>query len=120
MKKSPRVLLMMLALLPIVVTADAQQTQKSPKVGFLVAGAAGSPSPFIEAFENGLRDLGWIKDQNVTVEYRYAEGKAERFPDLVNELVRLPVDVIVAGPAPAAVAAKKATTTIPTAPARSR
>jgi len=46
------------------------------------------------------------------LEYRYAEGKAERFPELVNELVRLPVDVIVAGPAPAAVAAKKATTTI--------
>ena len=113
MKKSPRILLITLALLATVVTADAQQTQKSPKVGFLVGGAAGSPSPFIDAFENGLRDLGWVKDQNVTVEYRYAEGKAERFPDLVNELVRLPVDVIVAGPAPAAVAAKKATTTIP-------
>ena len=51
-------------------------------------------------------------NQNVILEYRYAEGKAERFPELVNELVRLPVDVIVAGPAPAAVAAKKATTTI--------
>lgn len=111
--KTLRILLMMLALLAIVAPADSQQTQKSPKIGFLVSGSAASPSPFIEAFENGLRALGWVKDQNMTVEYRYAEGKAERFPDLVNELVRLPVDVIVAGPAPAAVAAKKATTTIP-------
>ena len=113
MKRSVRALQVMLALLAIVATADAQQAQKGPTVGFLSPGSAGSPSPFIDAFENGLRALGWIKDQNVIVEYRYAEGKAERFPELVNELVRLPVDVIVAGPAPAAVAAKKATTTIP-------
>jgi len=113
MKKSLRVLLMMLALPAIVATVDAQQAPKRPKIGFLSAGSAGSPSPFIEGFENGLRDLGWAKDQNVIVEYRYSEGKAERFPDLVNELVHLPVDVIVAGPAPAAVVAKKATTTIP-------
>jgi putative tryptophan/tyrosine transport system substrate-binding protein len=110
---SLRVLHVMLALLAIVATADAQQAQKRPTVGFLWSGSAGSPSPLIEAFENGLRDLGWIKDKNVTVEYRYAEGKAERFPELVTELVQLPVDVIVAGPAPAAVAGKKATTTIP-------
>jgi putative tryptophan/tyrosine transport system substrate-binding protein len=104
---------MMLALLAIGATANAQQGQKRPTVGFLSPGSAGSPSLFIEAFENGLRSLAWVKDQNMTVEYRYAEGKPERFPDLVNELVHLPVDVIVAGPAPAAVAAKKATTTIP-------
>jgi putative tryptophan/tyrosine transport system substrate-binding protein len=113
MKQSLRALQVMLALLAIMPTADAQQAQKRPTVGFLSAGSAGSPSPFLEAFENGLRDLGWVKDRNVTVEYRYAEGKAERFPDLAAELVRLPVEVIVAGPAPAAVAAKKATTTIP-------
>jgi putative tryptophan/tyrosine transport system substrate-binding protein len=113
MKEGLRFLLMMLALLTIGATANAQQAQKRPTVGFLLSGSAAPPSPFIEAFENGLRALGWVKDQNMTVEYRYAEGKAERFPDLVNELVRLPVDVIVAGPAPAAVAAKKATTTIP-------
>ena len=93
--------------------AEAQQAQKIPKVGFLWIGSPGSPSPFIEAFEIGLRDLGWIKGQNVSVEYRYAEGKAERFPDLAGELVRLPVEVIVAPPAPATLAAKTATTTIP-------
>jgi putative tryptophan/tyrosine transport system substrate-binding protein len=100
-------------MLAIVATANAQQITKSPKVGFLSGGSAGSPSPFITAFENGLRDLGWIKDKGVIVEYRYADGKTERYPDLVNELVRLPVDVIVAGPAPAALVAKKATPTIP-------
>jgi ABC-type uncharacterized transport system substrate-binding protein len=113
MKKSLRVLLIMQAMLAIVATADAQQITKSLKVGYLSPGSAGSPSPFITAFENGLRDLGWIKGKDVIVEYRYADGKTERYPDLVNELIRLPVDVIVAGPAPAAVAAKKATATIP-------
>jgi putative tryptophan/tyrosine transport system substrate-binding protein len=113
MKKALRFMLMMLALPAIVATVDVSRPRSAPKIGFLSAGSAGSPSPLIEGFENGLRDRGWIKDQNVIVEYRYSEGMVERFPDLVNELVRLPVDVIVAGPAPAAVAAKKATTTIP-------
>jgi len=113
MKQSLRFLLIMQAMLAIVATADAQQVAKSPKVGFLLAGSAQPPSPFVQAFESGLRDLGWLKDQNIIVEYRYAEGKPERFPDLVDELIRLPVDVIVAGPAPAAMVAKKATATIP-------
>lgn len=110
MKTGLRVLLILQAIVATVATAGAQQI---PKVGFLSAGSAGSPSPLITAFENGLRDLGWIKDKNIVVEYRYAEGKAERYPDLVSELLHLPVDVIVAGPAPAAMVAKKATATIP-------
>lgn len=110
MRKSLCVLLLLQA---IVGAADAQQISKNPTVGFLLAGSAGSPSPFVTAFENGLRDLGWVKDKNVIVEYRYADDKAERYPDLINELVRMPVDVIVAAPAPAAVVAKKATATIP-------
>jgi len=61
----------------------------------------------IEAFENGLRNLGWVAGQNMILEYRYAEGKAERFPALAAELVHLPVDVIVAPPAPARLAAKR-------------
>src|SRR5262245_12908549 len=60
MKKGLRVLLIMQAMLAIVATADAQQITKSPKVGYLSPGSAGSPSPFITSFENGLRDLGWI------------------------------------------------------------
>src|SRR5215468_3400373 len=87
MKKGLRVLLIVQAMLAIVATADAQQTTKSPKVGFFSPGSAASPSPFITAFENGLRDLGWIKDKDVIVEYRYAEGKTERYPDLVSDLL---------------------------------
>jgi putative ABC transport system substrate-binding protein len=100
-------------LLAAPLAAQAQPAGKVPKVGFLWIGSPGIPSPFIESFENGLRDLGWVKGQNVTVEYRYADGKAERFPDLAAELVRLPVDVMVAPPAPATLAAKAATATIP-------
>jgi hypothetical protein len=58
-------MLALLVLLAIVAAADAQQAQKRPTVGFLAPGSTGSPSPFIDAFENGLRALGWIKDQNV-------------------------------------------------------
>jgi putative ABC transport system substrate-binding protein len=93
--------------------AGAQETRKIPKVGFLFSNSVGGSSPAAEAFENGMRERGWIKGENVAVEYRYAEGKAERFADLAAELVRVPVDVIVAPPAPATLAAKAATTTIP-------
>jgi len=89
---------------------DAPHAQKIPKVGFLSGGSPGSP--FIEAFENGLRDLGWLKGQNVVIEYRYAEGKAERLPDLAAELVRMNVQLIVA-PGPPARQARDATSTIP-------
>src|SRR3989475_10255306 len=89
---------------------DAQQAQKVPTVGFLSGGSPGSP--FIEAFEAGLRDLGWVKGQNVAIEYRYAEGKPERLPDLAAELIRMHVDLIVA-PGPPARHARDATSTIP-------
>src|SRR5712692_863842 len=98
------------SLLMVSFDTDAQQAQKIPKVGFLSGGSPGSPN--IEAFEAGLRDLGWVKGQNVALEYRYAEGKAERYPDLAAELVRMPVDLIVA-PGPPARAVRDATSTIP-------
>ena len=91
----------------------AQQAGKVPRIGFLFPGSASTRSVFIEAFRQGLRDLGYIEGKNITVEYRYAEGKMERLPDLAAELVRLKVDVIVAGGGQAIRAAKKATTTIP-------
>ena len=78
---------------------DAQQAQKIPKVGFLSGGSPGSP--FIEAFESGLRDLGWVEGQNVAIEYRYAEGKPDRLPGLATELVRLNPNLIVAPGPPA-------------------
>ncbi len=89
---------------------DAQQAQKIPKIGFLLAGSPGQP--VVEHFESGLRDLGWVKGQNIAIEYRYAEGKPERLPDLAAELVRMNVDAIIA-PGPPARQAKDATSTIP-------
>ena len=89
--------------------ARAQQSQRMRKIGYLFGG---SPSPFEGVFEAGLSDLGWVKDRNITIEYRYAEGKSERLPGLATELVSLNVDLIVAA-GPAARQAKDATSTIP-------
>ena len=89
---------------------DAQQAQKIPTVGFLSGGSPGSP--LNEAFEAGLRDLGWVKGQHVALEYRYAEGKPERLPHLAAELVRMNPDLIVA-PGPPARVVRDATSTIP-------
>jgi putative tryptophan/tyrosine transport system substrate-binding protein len=100
------------SLLMVAFGTDAQQAQKIPKVGYLAGGSPGSAAPFIEAFEAGLRDLGWVKGQNVAIEYRFAEGKAEWYPDLAAELLRMNVDLIVA-PGPPARAVRDATSTIP-------
>jgi len=91
--------------------AEAQQPKKIPRIGFLCAPSPVTVSARIEAFRPGLRELGYIEGQNVVVEYRYAEGKLDRLPDLAAELVRLPVDVIVAAEGMQAFrAAKNATT----------
>src|SRR5215467_9708811 len=93
--------------------AEAQQRGKVPRIGFL---AAPSPSFFstrMNAFREGLYDLGHVEGKNIAIEYRYAGGKLDRLPGLAAELVRLKVDVIVTSSAPGAVAAKKATGTIP-------
>ena len=91
--------------------ADAQQTGKVRRVGYLSAGSRSDRYP--DVFRQGLRDLGWVEGQNIVIEGRWAEGRYDRLPDLAAELVRLKVDVIVANPTPAAAAAKKATGTIP-------
>ena len=93
--------------------AEAQQTKKVPRIG-LLSGSRPSPMPAnIEAFREGLRELGYIEGQNILVEYRWAEGKDDRYAILAAELVRLGVDVIVTGGTQAALAAKQATNTIP-------
>ena len=92
--------------------ARAQRTAK-PVIGFL---GPASPSTFasrIEAFRLGLRDFGYIEGTNITVEYRWAEGRYERLPELAAELVRSNVDLIVTHGTPGSLAAKRATTTIP-------
>jgi putative ABC transport system substrate-binding protein len=92
--------------------AEAQQT-KVYRIGYLGPSSATVVSRFTEAFRQGLRELGWVEGQNILIEYRFADGQFDRLPDLAAELVRLKVDVIVAIPTHAAVAAKNATATIP-------
>jgi putative ABC transport system substrate-binding protein len=87
-------------------------TAQLPRVGFLFYGSPGR-SPELTAFEKGLTDVGYVQAQNVAVDYRFAEGRAERLPELATELVALKPSVIVAPGTPAAVAAKQATKTIP-------
>ena len=95
-------------LLALCFSAEAQQPTKIPRIG---VGAATGPDSIVE-FRRGLRDLGYIEGKNILIEYRYAKGVTE-FPNLVAELVRLKVDVIVVTSTAAAQAAKNATTTIP-------
>jgi putative ABC transport system substrate-binding protein len=103
-----------LGILATPLAAEAEQPTKIPRVGVL---RPGDPPPgdlgHREAFEGGLRDLGWTPGSNIVIEYRYAEGKPERLPELAAELARLPVDVIVASAPVGIRAAQQATRTIP-------
>ena len=75
---------------------NAQQPAKIARIGFLSStGDIRNPGPSVEAFRRGLRDLGYVEQKNILVEYRYAEGKQERLPELVAELVKLKLDVLV-------------------------
>src|SRR5262245_65243891 len=89
--------------------AGEAQPAGVPRIGVLVP--AGLHDPDIEAFRQGLRELGYVEGQNLLVEYRAAEGHPERLPDLFGEMLRLKVDVIITGTLLAARAAKKATST---------
>jgi putative ABC transport system substrate-binding protein len=101
----------MLLVLPF--PAQAQQAKKVYRIGILLAGSPSSLSSQTEAFRQGLRDLGYVEGKNVVIEYRYAEGREDRLPDLASDLVRLKADVIVVGGGLATSAAKNATRTIP-------
>jgi len=90
--------------------ADAQQPKKVPRLGFL---SPTSDDSRVEAFRQSLRELGYVEGQNIAIEYRWADGKFDRLPDLALELVRLKVDVVVAVVTQASLAAKMATGTIP-------
>jgi putative tryptophan/tyrosine transport system substrate-binding protein len=92
---------------------DAQQPKKIPRIGVLLALSHSAISDRIQAFQKGLRELGYEEGKNIVVEYRYADGKFERLPDLATELAGLKVDLIVTGGPTATRPAKKATTTIP-------
>src|SRR5258706_6893147 len=92
--------------------AQAQAAGKAPRVGVLFGGAPG-PSEDVDAFQRGLRELGYIDGQNIAIEYRFASGQLGRLPELAADLVHLKVDIIVATSTPTALAAKRATSTIP-------
>ena len=100
-----------IALLAAPSAAKAQPVGKVYRMGYL--GSGSSTSGFHEQFRQGLSELGWIEGRNIVIDYRFADGRFERLPELATELVRLKVDVIVAQPTPAALAAKNSTGSIP-------
>ena len=93
--------------------AEAQQSGKIFRIGFLDSSTAVGSAVLVEVFRQELSKLGWIEGKSITIEYRFAEQKPERVPELAADLVRLKVDLIVVSATPQALAAKKATTTIP-------
>ena len=102
-----------LSILSAPVSANAQQRGKVPRIGYLGSSSPSAVPHLVDAFRQGLRDLGYVEGQNIAIEYRWAEGRLERLPNLAADLVRLKVDVIFGSNTPGTVAAKKATTTIP-------
>ena len=107
--------LVTLGVLFVSFATEAQQPTQVPRIGFLLIG----PTPErernvdLEAFQEGLRTLGYVEGQNLRLEYRSVEGQYERLPALAAELVRLKVDVLLVATTPAVLAAKQATSTIP-------
>src|SRR6266852_3267101 len=93
--------------------AEAQAPAKVSRIGFLSSRSPADTARYLDAFRQGLRELGYVEGQTIAIEYRFAEGQPERLPGLAAELVRLKVDVIVTTAGPAPPAAKQATSTIP-------
>ena len=106
-------ILLIIAVMVVGGVADAQQTGKIFRIGFLDPTNASGTAVMVDAFRQELSKLGWIEGKSIAFEYRFAENKPERVPELAAELVRLKVDLIVTTGAPPALEAKKATTTIP-------
>jgi putative tryptophan/tyrosine transport system substrate-binding protein len=106
-------ILVAVVLFALGVTVEAQQAGKNPRIGFLDSSTASGMAGLLDAFRQELSKLGWIEGKNITIEYRFAEQKRERLPELTGDLVRLKVDLIVVGGTVEGLAAKSATTTIP-------
>ena len=113
MKRRITVLALGFMLFALCGSVDAQQTGKVLRIGVLDPSIASGRAVLMDAFRQELSKLGWIEGKNITIEYRFAEGKPERLPELAADLIRLKVDLIVVSGAPPALAAKSATTTIP-------
>ena len=107
------VLILLPALLGAPLAAEAQEAGKVARIGFLGTASSSNRSPGLDAFRQGLRELGWVEGQNTVIDYRRAEGRLDRLPALAAELARLKVDVIVTVGTQGVLAAKNATETIP-------
>src|SRR5262245_14500728 len=114
-KKKVIDLFLVVTLLALSFPVEAQQPAKIPRIGFLATDSASDPLSALrlDAFRKGLRELAYVEGKNINIEYRYAEGRFERLPALVEELVHLKVDVLLASSATVARAAKKSNLTIP-------
>ena len=93
-------------ILAVPLAAETQTAAKVARIGYLLGATREQTSHLVKAFEDGLRDLGYVPGRNVVIEYRFADGKLERLPQLAQDLVRLKVDVIVTGSNPHVIAAK--------------
>ena len=113
MRRSVIGFMLTLTILVAPLLANAQPRGRVPRIGVLAATSPSQRGAFLDGFWHGLHELGWIEGQSIAVEWRLAEGKLERLPELAAELVRLNVDIIVASGTPSSLAAKHATTTIP-------
>jgi putative tryptophan/tyrosine transport system substrate-binding protein len=113
MKRKIKVLTLCAMIFALCGSVDAQQAGKVPRIGYLDNSTASGSAVLVDAFRQELSKLGWIEGKNITIEYRFAEQKNERLPELAAGLVCLKVDLIVASGGPTPFEAKKATTTIP-------
>jgi len=116
MQRKPLIRLLTIVFLATFSLAEAQQPAKVPRIGYLSRRGEptpGNPDPNANAFRKGLSDLGYVDGKNIVIDFRYAEGKTDRLPGLIAELIQLKVDILVSGTIQAIRAAKQATQTIP-------
>ena len=113
LRLDPPAVILALVLFAAPLAAHAQQPGKLHRIGFLGNSTAALEANLVGPFREGLRELGYVEGRNVLIEYRWAEGKYERFPALIGELIALKVDVIVTAGTPATLAVKKATASVP-------
>jgi len=113
MRKAIFSILFVVVLLAVAIIAETQQPGKISRIGYLSGAKSDGQSARRETFRQGLRELGYVEEKNIVIEYRSAEGKLDRLPALAAELVRLKVDIIVTAGASATRPAKEATSTIP-------